>query len=911
VADLLEAVKSDPDDEHFFASKQKYHVNRYHLVGVGGRPASNHPFQVRHHDLSMRDALKSTVRKRCQSTRNPFAFLPNSSDAGVSTAKNLKRATHHSGKRGHPEHRANNETKPQHHNGKTQIDTRKHGAEYTQAARAIDAYKAFCASEGIAASSRIIDMVLASLNTGTVELMLTFQSLRDADIAGLQRCMDAFIDSVAGDSLRELYPAGGIHLNLCGNSITERGCKHLRDMLRHPLPIAPESNSLDNNQSDESDSSSEGSVCSSSGRSNGGGECDSESGASAKDKSGARGSVRRMARENMQALVNEKDNDAPEAEGEATDELAEPRLTIGGRMGGRRASRRSRLRATMMLEQFDVEGALNSAPKVSKARRNKTNEDADKVVIPENVRTGFFLTSLDLSDNRVRNAGVVCVLDAAINDGGAQLAGLALRGNLLTDRIANKMSKYLNASRSTLRTLDMSQNRLGANVSTALCAAMKKTMSKLSKLSLSWNPLGNAGGIAIAQGLAHCPSIESVDLSFASLGDEAGVALASMLQDGHVPSLRLLDVSHNHFTGTTATAFGKAIVATGQGLTELRAGFNKFGFKASLSLIHTALNADKLTDLCIENALDMRDGTEESMQKLYSMAQSVMHKVQPKHMHISVEFPPRHRSWANALHGDHIEVAPKLEKKAHVVEAITDSIFASRVMESESRAFYDSARTLDRAFKEDWAAIQDKLKRFIKAVPECGLTAEACIEMIKEIVKTSYIDISNIFRFYSSSSSPADAIGMNDFLDLVDDCKLNDGGIGGTLPMSKVEIIFVQANYELQSQSDNPDTALCRYELIECLVRAAQAKYMCPESPVRAKHIGEALTMVLQQHVLVHCDRYDSNLFRNEQLYFQDMHDIFAMHRKCISVVWKHIGQTRHSLLCRIPGSHRACCGVE
>ena len=42
-----------------------------------------------------------------------------------------------------------------------------------------------------------------------------------------------------------------------------------------------------------------------------------------------------------------------------------------------------------------------------------------------------------------------------------------------------------------------------------------------------------------------------------------------VLRDGLVPSLRLLDMSHNHFTGETATAFGQAIVATKQGLTEV------------------------------------------------------------------------------------------------------------------------------------------------------------------------------------------------------------------------------------------------------------------------------------------------------------------------------------------------------
>jgi len=73
-----------------------------------------------------------------------------------------------------------------------------------------------------------------------------------------------------------------------------------------------------------------------------------------------------------------------------------------------------------------------------------------------------------------------------------------------------------------------------------------------------------------------------------------------------------------------------------------------------------------------------------------------------------------------------------------------------------------------------------------------------------------------------------------DFAKFCDSCKIVDNN----LLLSTIDRIFIATNVELESQEDNPDKALCRFEFYEILIRIANVKFK--ESGIVSTH-SEAL----------------------------------------------------------------------
>ena len=92
------------------------------------------------------------------------------------------------------------------------------------------------------------------------------------------------------------------------------------------------------------------------------------------------------------------------------------------------------------------------------------------------------------------------------------------------------------------------------------------------------------------------------------------------------------------------------------------------------------------------------------------------------------------------------------------------------------------------------------------------------------------------------------------------------------LRRSDAEVVFTAANIEEDSKSAasqvNQDRALCRFELMETLIRLAQIKFLKTSA---AASISEAVRMLMEHHVkpvLEPLEQWlDSNVFRKEQLY--------------------------------------------
>jgi hypothetical protein len=84
----------------------------------------------------------------------------------------------------------------------------------------------------------------------------------------------------------------------------------------------------------------------------------------------------------------------------------------------------------------------------------------------------------------------------------------------------------------------------------------------------------------------------------------------------------------------------------------------------------------------------------------------------------------------------------------------------------------------------------------------------------------SYENIKKVFTCYAATSS-FPTISMLDFSTLCAACQMIDKN----LSLATLDRLFIATNVELVEMDDNPDKELCRFEMIEILVRIAGAKY--------------------------------------------------------------------------------------
>jgi hypothetical protein len=90
--------------------------------------------------------------------------------------------------------------------------------------------------------------------------------------------------------------------------------------------------------------------------------------------------------------------------------------------------------------------------------------------------------------------------------------------------------------------------------------------------------------------------------------------------------------------------------------------------------------------------------------------------------------------------------------------------------------------------------------------------------------------------------------------------------------MSAIDRLFIVTNFEIVENNDNPDRALCRYELFEIFVRIANLKYR--ESGVVATY-SEALEKFLYTDIF---SKYEPPFtwqkFRETEVWTLDVNDI-------------------------------------
>ncbi len=107
---------------------------------------------------------------------------------------------------------------------------------------------------------------------------------------------------------------------------------------------------------------------------------------------------------------------------------------------------------------------------------------------------------------------------------------------------------------------------------------------------------------------------------------------------------------------------------------------------------------------------------------------------------------------------------------------------------------------------------------------------------------------------------------MLDFVNLCQDCHLLDKHLN----IATLDRLFIATNVELVEMEENPDKELCRFEMLEILIRIVGAKY---KDPGITTTYHEGLKILLENHFIPKCRDLQWQEFRDETLYTLDVND--------------------------------------
>jgi hypothetical protein len=109
--------------------------------------------------------------------------------------------------------------------------------------------------------------------------------------------------------------------------------------------------------------------------------------------------------------------------------------------------------------------------------------------------------------------------------------------------------------------------------------------------------------------------------------------------------------------------------------------------------------------------------------------------------------------------------------------------------------------------KREW-----KAPRFIKDPEE--------VDRCWEVIQKNFARLKDIFITLACRSNFPSITNL-DFTAFCDQCKIIDKVIN----IARIDQLFVNTNYEVIANDENPDSELCRFEFFEILLRLGNAKY--------------------------------------------------------------------------------------
>jgi uncharacterized membrane protein YgcG len=294
------------------------------------------------------------------------------------------------------------------------------------------------------------------------------------------------------------------------------------------------------------------------------------------------------------------------------------------------------------------------------------------------------------------------------------------------------------------------------------------------------------------------------------------------------------------------------------------------------------LRGSRLAGLALpEEAAAESESSDSAMQDVWETLQRVLAR-RPAFALVAIEFPEQPRAMGGRLRirlGARSLAAAAAEEEAWSPER---SVFRSRLTETDAEALVDTPELMDRCFEADWT--HTKIESLL---PDATQRAA-----LKPVLKQYFPITRELFRLYcSSSSNDAFSISFNLWTDM-----RRDMGISSRDKDAMLDTAFFAANVEVEDDDENPNHALCRYELQEVLVRSAMIMY-----PAGEGYLGPAtsLEMLLTRHVVPAAmrmfgldspDEPFSNQFRFDQLYQPETDAVLRKFYRQISAMFRAFG---------------------
>jgi len=121
---------------------------------------------------------------------------------------------------------------------------------------------------------------------------------------------------------------------------------------------------------------------------------------------------------------------------------------------------------------------------------------------------------------------------------------------------------------------------------------------------------------------------------------------------------------------------------------------------------------------------------------------------------------------------------------------------------------------------------------------------------------------------------------MIDWGNICEACKIMDK----YCTIGTLDRLFIAVNVELVDMEDNPDKSLCRFELLELLIRIAGAKY---KDPKICSTYSESLERLLDDHFIPYCEDLEWQEFRDDELWCLECSDILECNLEGLLKLYK------------------------
>ena len=467
---------------------------------------------------------------------------------------------------------------------------------------------------------------------------------------------------------------------------------------------------------------------------------------------------------------------------------------------------------------------------------------------------------------------------------------------------------------STLLTLDLSHNAL-RGLSAQEAERLLVNSTTLLALDLGFNPLGWRGTVQLVQALQANDSLVELsienslkDTMFSSTGSTA------VPEAWHTPSEALAAVqprtSKAGRRGRKASKQqehqrqqqrrrGPAPTGGIRAPSPKRGGRSRASRSRPPTLAPPPVSAQAAEDVATDD-VPLPPSQAEAYQVLHEIGVDIM-AFRATFAQLNIEYPPRHRTIGSFRHKRIRRTASGRWSQMQIERGETDwslhrSVWRPRLLEADSRAFFDTHSIMGRAFEADVHA--SKLSRLFKDAEQ--------LTQVKVKLRRRYPVLRELFRYYCCTGSSA-ASGIDPFTQsFIQFTEFRrDAGIERKDLTQSLDLCFLTANAarpgERAGQREGgSEKHLMRHEFMEAVVRVALVMFPpdfdAPSGP------ATSLSRLLEHHIMptaasllnIGGDAMDpwSNSWRRTRMYTQAVDRVLRLYLPTLQDIFSTVART-------------------